>query len=217
MFMYKFRLALVPFTALIFALPSSAQETAQEDAQGEAQVEATQGTLKPYNVGIAAGFISGYGLTYRHWRPTGNGYQLVFVPLGRIDENNADFNSSLGILGLRSLHRTGRTNFFAYYGGHYNFKFERRLETRYNFSGTILATHEREEVAHNLFGGGGAGVELHFWNLNFNLMFGYAAHGRMRQTYYTGSAPSDVGMDDGDWHYSFQFQPSVETALFYSF
>ncbi len=163
-------------------------------------------SIKRHNVGAAAGFISGYGLSYRHWGESKNGYQVTFVPIASKDESGMFVNISAGGMGLRSLHQARRTNAFAYYGGQYNFTSD---ENRESYSSG--SSNSYEETVHNLSVGAGVGVEIHFWNLNYSLMFGYSWRGRQESR--SGSVPYDLPGESQSWGTS----PSVETGFFYCF
>lgn len=181
------------------------------------KADSTETVLKTHNLGFGAGFLSGYGLTYRHWYPTRNGYQVTFIPVARIDDQGTYFNTSLGAIGLRSLHETRHSNFFGYYGGHYNFTLDEA--TRQNYFNNATSDYQYEQVLHNVYAGAGMGFEVHFWNLNASLMFGYAANARTERVDdpYYDSYNQVTNPDSGKWRNSFQFQPSIEGALFYSF
>ncbi len=163
-----------------------------------------------HNVGGAAGFISGYGLTYRQWIPQSNhGFQATFIPVATVDDYERMFNVSLGGMGLYSAHETKHSNLFGYYGAHYNGLYERNQWIVFN-----------QRTEHNLFTGGGIGFELHFWNINYTLMFGYAAKNGWTEEYQTVESNFNSSYPDPNdfkWRWSLHMQPSIETALFYSF
>ena len=110
-----------------------------------------------YNVGAAAGFVTGYGLSFRQWFNR-NGYQVTFSPYYAKDGNQSSTNVSLGLVGLRIFHQANFINLIGYYGGQY-------IYNSSSFSKTDL-----------LFLGGGPGLDFHFWKMSFNLMFGLAYH-----------------------------------------
>lgn len=175
-------------------------------------------SLKTHNFGGGAGFVSGYGFTYRHWCPSLNGYQVTFIPVGRVNDNEGFFNSSLGAMGLRSLHRTEYTNFFGYYGAHYNFTYDSYSGSYYDYpydASSPRISHSNNSTEHFLFAGGGLGMEIHFWNINYSLMFGYTGNFSSSQNVSNNS--QYVPTDNGKWKRSFEFQPSIESGLFYCF
>lgn len=193
-------------SGLFTAIPTLAQEPAKAPAP--------ETSIRRHNVGAAAGFISGYGLTYRHWGPSKNGYQVTVIPVARVNEEETFGNISIGGMGLRSIHQTRTTNFFGYYGGHYNFTYQNyKNAPTTNYNGMYYGDYYGDDQqVHNLYAGGGVGVELHFWNLNYSLMFGYAAKGS-QEKYPNGR----YGNPSTDPIRTFSMQPSVETALFYCF
>lgn len=185
----------------------------------EKKIDPTNMSLKTHNIGAGAGYLTGYGLTYRHWNPSKFGYQATFIPVVRMNEEETFFNSSIGLIGLRSFHQTQITNFFGYLGGHYNYTYERDSRQNYlNGSSTPIA-YDSKEFTHNAFTGGGIGIEIHFWNINYSLMSGYAGH--LRSMKIVDNHIKYDGLpeykDSGTWKNSFELQPSIESALFYSF
>ncbi len=185
----------------------------------QVKAEASEGSLKTHNLGFGAGFLSGYGLTYRHWYPSGNGYQLAFIPIATVNEHRTFFNSSTGAIGLHSLHQTLHSNFFGYYGGHYNFTFEKNTNARN--SNIPVWTEQSNNVLHNIYAGGGMGLEVHVWNVNVSVMAGYAANSQMEKNegnYFDYNSQKVIpNSDSGKWKNTFELQPSGEVALFYSF
>ncbi len=181
-------------------------------------------SLKTHNIGLAAGEISGYGFTYRHWGQSKNGYQLTFIPVGKVSDNDGNFDASLGAMGLRSLHQTEFSNFFGYYGANYNFKYNGTRGSNYN--GTNYEYYHISDFTHALNMGMGVGVEIQFWNLNLSLMGGYAGAFATNKKNdpnpfyskidpYTGVVP--VNPTENKWKNSFEMKPSIEAAIFYSF
>jgi len=118
-------------------------------------------TLMAHHIGAAGGFVTGYGLSYRHWSNNGYGYQLTIAPY--LDKSTALL--SLGITGLKNIHIAPFANLFAYYGVHYNYS-----KDTYN---DIYDSSSKEESL--IFIGGGPGFELHFGNISLDIMFGLAA------------------------------------------
>ncbi len=212
-------------TSYLFAETTSKSESQTDSLNEIAEIpmHKNSSSIKTHNIGMAAGFLSGYGFSYRHWFPSKNGYQLTLIPAGKVTENEGYFNSSLGLIGLRSLHESENTNFFGYYGAHYNFVY--RNENRNYYGGSIYSeAYDYTQTTHSLYSGLGVGFEIHFWSLNYSLMAGYAAnftreqiidpHGNPYDNYGT---PIKYSPSDNGWKNSFEMQPSIETALFYAF
>ncbi|MBN1983613.1 MAG: hypothetical protein JW795_18905 [Chitinivibrionales bacterium] len=151
--------------------------------------------FKKHNIGAAAGFVSGYGLSYRHWFENRHGYQITFTPVYYTDEydqwKNANGHVSLGGLGLYKIKNSGFMNLIAYYGLHYN------LTYTHEESNTPGNTIDRETTDQFLFFGGGPGFDFHFDHLTIDLMFGIA--GRLQ-------LPDKPGV-----------QFTAEIAMYYSF
>lgn len=207
--------SILAFSLAVVSLPFAAgAQEAKPDRPAAAET-----SLKTHNIGLGAGFLTGYGLTYRHWFPTGNGYQLTFIPVARINDDETYFNSSVGAIGLRSFHRTLHSNFFGYYGGHYNYTYESQERLYFTNMGSETNILRDKDILHNVYAGAGLGIEVHFWSINYSLMFGYAANGRTRKfdNYESQYYQYPDNSDSGRWKNSFELQPSIESALFYSF
>ncbi len=115
-------------------------------------------TLMAHHVGVAAGFVTGYGLSYRHWKSNGHGYQITIAPY--VDQSSAYL--SLGITGLKIIHIASFANLFVYYGLHFNYS-----RDKYDYDNTV--SEQRTIIV-----GGGPGFEMHYGPISLNLMFGLA-------------------------------------------
>lgn len=142
--------------------------------------------LNAHNIGMAAGFVTGYGLSYRHWFPGKNGFQLTLGPYGSASEWENDLSTSLGLVGLRAFFLARYTNLFGYYGVHWRYS---RTETK--------KPKPSVEAQSDIIAGLGPGIDIHFWHLSLNLMFGLAAYTMIDR--------------------SFQLNVTGEGALYYGF
>lgn len=127
-----------------------------------------------HNVGIAAGFVTGYGLSYRQWFNK-NGVQVTMSPYYASDSVETNFTMSFGVIGLRMLKEARVVNLFMYYGAHFWYSYDKQKEYVYfNPQGPVdQYTYTKDK---KIFIGGGPGFDIHFWRLSFNLMFGIAFH-----------------------------------------
>ncbi|MBN1756824.1 MAG: hypothetical protein JW863_00815 [Chitinispirillaceae bacterium] len=149
-----------------------------------------------HNVGAAAGFVTGYGLSYRQWIRDW-GFQLTTAPFHQESENSSSTQISLGITALRKIKEAKLLNLFAYLGPHYHF---------YRYTDTYLTytpygppeKHTNISTNRVLFVGGGPGIDFHFLRISFSMMFGIAGH-------------HDFDTNESGMHLT------GETALFYSF
>jgi hypothetical protein len=175
--------------------------------------------MRTHNLGLAAGFISGYGFTYRYWGESKNGFQATFIPALRVTDDETFANTSIGLMGLRSLHTTPHSNLFGYYGGHYNFLFNDQWQTdyAYDYANNVQANtrYSERQIVHNLYMGGGLGLELHYWVLNYSLMAGYC--GNVREEYNRSTSKYANLENNNKWKPTFEVQPSIEAAIFYAF
>ncbi len=153
------------------------------------------------NIGAAAGFVTGYGLSYRQWIGTW-GFQLTTAPYYQKSENSSDALISFGITALKKIKEARLVNLFGYLGPHFHF-----YEDRYTFlnPGPYEPYGSNAPVKHTsysghkiLFLGGGPGIDFHFLRISFSLMFGITSQ-------------FDFDTNDSAVHMT------GESALYYSF
>ena len=123
------------------------------------------------NVGAAAGFVSGYGLSYRQWIGTW-GFQLTTAPYYQKNGIGSDASLSLGITALKKIKEAKLVNLFGYLGPH--FYLNRSTDTYYEYppyEPYAPAVKPREKTSINqsriLFLGGGPGIDFHFLRISF--------------------------------------------------
>ena len=139
---------------------------------GLSSVRADENKVGTYNIGLGAGFVTGYGLSYRQWFGK-NGVQVTLAPYYSNDTTETNFTMSFGVVGLRMLKEARFVNLFAYYGAHFWYSYDKQTEPIYTYPvvGTGQTTFTKTK---RLFAGGGPGLDIHFWKLSFNVMFGLA-------------------------------------------
>jgi hypothetical protein len=149
-----------------------------------------------HNIGAGAGFVTGYGLSYRQWFER-NGIQLTCAPYYNKSVDQKEFVLSIGVTGLYIIKEAKYVNLLAYYGPHFWYN---QYWNRWNsyFDQTTGATISNSTtIEKSLFLGGGPGFDFHFWKISFNLMFGFV----FRTDFENNSGINFSG----------------ETALYYSF
>jgi hypothetical protein len=155
-------------------------------------VFADENKVGTYNIGAAAGFVTGYGLSYRQWFGKW-GAQATFAPFYDKNQYHTNYSLSIGVTALRMLIEAKFVNLFLYAGPHFWYNYNRVSNQDYpdpaNPNGI---TKDRM-----LFVGAGPGFDFHFWKLSFNLMAGLAFH-------------SDLDANAG-------INFTGETGLYYSF
>jgi hypothetical protein len=160
---------LVLIIALIPALPAAGQDNATENDSYK------------HAVGIGAGFVTGYGLSYR-FQPKKPGFQLNFAPYK--DDETARF--STGLTFFYPLIPGKVATLFVYQGNHYYYT----SETVYTPDNPASPnpTLIREKVVDSYFNNGlGIGMEIVFAKrIGFNLMMGYAAYANFTKVNLTG-------------------------------
>jgi hypothetical protein len=84
-------------------------------AQENVEVKSSRRVSTPHEIGFAAGFATGYGLSYRYW-PKLVGVQFTAFPFVSDDESYI----SLGLTGLFELDSHDWYRFFGFVGTHLN-------------------------------------------------------------------------------------------------
>lgn len=118
--------------------------------------------------GAAAGFTTGYGISYRGYYEK-IGFQATFFPY----KSSTFSNFSTGFTLLYKLIQKEKTNFYLYQGNHYFYSRDSYLATNQqgNPGPDIVNTNEYYNV------GIGAGIEIvTLKNIGFNFMGGIAGY-----------------------------------------
>jgi hypothetical protein len=120
-----------------------------------------------HNIGAAAGFITGYGLSYRQWIGKW-GFQVTTSPFYNKNDERTTTNISLGITGLRILKEAKLVNLLLYCGPH--FVYDELTYNNRDYKTTMYTT--TDESSRLLFFGAGPGLDFHFFRLSISLMCG---------------------------------------------
>lgn len=171
------------FLASIFLIEAKAQE---EQLKTDAKLPEFK-----QEIGFAAGFSTGYGLSYRLW-PRRLGVQLTAFPM----MSNKESYISVGLTGLYQLDASKRYRFFAFLGNHINF--QNYDETNYDYS-YGFSTNTTTRVNKTLYiVGFGPGIEFTpGGRIGINIMTGF-------QFQYA---------DKNDWG----SYPTIETGIYFRF
>lgn len=157
---------------MLFALKTVHPQNANED---------TSKTIFKHAIGAGAGFITGYGLSYRYM-PSKFGVQLNFAPY---HDNETD-RYSLGITFLYTIIKNNISSLFFYEGNHYYYN----SVTVYNYDPFIPNNPnptKRRETTNYFNNGVGFGIELIIVKrISLNLMTGYAFYNNFTQVNITG-------------------------------
>lgn len=116
-----------------------------------------------FGIGAAAGFSTGYGLSFRYW-PSDWGIQLTTAPYYMKNDAQVSF----GATALRTIKDDGRIKLFLYWGNHI-------LHERYSY----YYDPSNNEINKNTSWISGIGPGFEFTILDkvsFNLMFGIATY-----------------------------------------
>ena len=144
---------------VLLAHPASAQEKIDSAA------------VYKHGLGVAAGFTTGYGLSYRNWSDH-FGLQFTFAPYMDDRETTLSFGGTF----LYNFIQAGDVNFFAYQGNHLRYRNFKYPNSSPNDEGLIYNT------------GVGMGLEfpLFIKRLRFNVMVGYGAYNNFTELNITG-------------------------------
>lgn len=150
-------------------------------------------------IGAAAGYTSGFGLSYRRWFGSVWGFQVTGFPWYReytypedddnsyggtsiISGNRTETMGSFGILVLKSLAELKYVRFLGYVGGNTFYNYERsdyvETDRTYDYdlekyiSDTVRVDKTYKSNAITL--GLGAGAEWYLWRFGFHLQLGFA-------------------------------------------
>lgn len=129
--------------------------------------EETIEEIRPNYIGGAAGFSTGYGLSYRYW-PGDLGTQIVFTPI--INEYGTSFNVGTGL--FKTLHDGKATRLFLFLAG--NGTYTEGVESIYADEVPFDVIREEEYTRFDWGVGIGPGLEIYFFkNIVLDIMFGY--------------------------------------------
>lgn len=135
--------------------------------------------IRPNYIGGAAGFSTGYGLSYRYW-PGDLGTQIVFTPI--INEYGTSFNVGTGL--FKTLHEGKSTRLFLFLAG--NGTYREGINEIYADEEPFDLIREEEFTAFDWGVGIGPGLEIYFFkNIVLDIMFGYR-YGQGDDSYFDG-------------------------------
>jgi hypothetical protein len=178
-----------------------------------AQTPKAPALLYKNNIGAAAGFITGYGISYRRLLDENSILQITGFPFyyeSKYDNSSIDSyssirdsgysnfgNVSVGLTWLRVIVRELDLRLLAYTGVNLNTRYEksayRERSTEWD-SGlgdydTLITHVQKEETINRITIGGGMGGEFQVWRLTGSLMVGIQAYYE-RETKNKGIIPS---------------------------
>jgi hypothetical protein len=170
--MKNIKLTLLSFAFLAIGFNSFSQYEKNETPKKEYQVKSK------HAVGLAAGFSSGYGLSYQY-TPNKLTFQLAFAPL----KNDNRTLISTGLTFIYRIKEGDKLNFFVYQANHY--LVDRETRTNYPYpSGTPITSTINKDRFNN-----GIGLGFEFFigeNVLFDLMAGYGARNNFKELGLTG-------------------------------
>jgi hypothetical protein len=166
------------------------------DSNASAFSDAAKKRFSHY-LGGAAGYTSGYGLSYKYWHKEKWGFQVAAMPYYKEfvypeDDNHSLYSTSVidgkktvttasfGVLLLKNLVELKYLRFLMYTGGNTHYKYEKSDYTEvdrtydYNSSRYVGDTTNvsRRRKSQKVTLGLGAGAEWYIWRFGFHLLFG---------------------------------------------
>ena len=140
-------------------LPVESQENRQDPSAGETNLK--------HGIGMAAGWSTGYGISYRYW-PGKVGFQLTATPYFEKDFAQP----SLGVAGLLKLTEIEWLRFFLYLGNHYLYRSYENYSQWDEFGNPVGPVVKDRQ--HRYIAGIGPGFEFLLGKkFGLNLMFGF--------------------------------------------
>lgn len=176
----------------LFTVPFAAGNITPENVE-EATYSST--TRKRYSnyIGFAAGFISGYGLSYRRWVNDNWGFQINLLPLyyerhyhddyefHEIDSGYSDVGHlSLGAIFIRKISDGKYTRFSLYAGTNLQTEYEKydyyytlnEWDSQSQSSLNNIVHDKGKYVENKVTAGAGMGFEWYIWRFSFTIMTG---------------------------------------------
>ena len=133
-------------------------------------------------LGAAAGFTTGYGISYRYW-PQKYGVQATFAPY--IDQSTTQF--SAGLVFLYKLKSFKKSNFFLYQGNHLFYD----KYTSFHYLTGLPDIDQWGRQFHGL----GFGFEILFLQkLSLNLMGGYMTSRYLEDKTWLVNMTGEIGL-----------------------
>ena len=142
-----------------------------QNESGEKEISGYRNAL-----GIAAGFTTGYGLSYRY-TPARFGIQTTFAPY----KDDYTSHYCIGVTFIYNLFETEKVNFYLYQANSYRHTKSKDFYSNYN------GWPETKSVTEFFNNGIGFGLEFIFLRrVSFNLMGGYGAYNDFERLSLTG-------------------------------
>lgn len=167
-----------------------------------------------HGIGAAAGFTTGYGLSYRYYMDRWV-FQGTFAP---VVEGADRMTFSSGLTFMYRLADTEFVNLYLYESNHWHY-YKNEWESNYTpYNSIEVHTNYSMDVENYIHSGIGVGFEFILWDrVSFNLMTGYSVkYGRYH--YKRHLFVNDVLTEDNsDVELRTKIHPTIEGGLFYCF
>jgi len=109
-----------------------------------ASVFPDENNVEKHNVGAAVGFVTGYGLSYRHWFNR-NGFQATCAPYYNKDQYGSELIVSLGATGLYKVKEAKYVDLLVYYGPHFWYYREKYRNHYYGINNSTVTSDTTEK------------------------------------------------------------------------
>ncbi|MEA3447289.1 MAG: hypothetical protein U9Q98_02415 [Bacteroidota bacterium] len=167
--MKKFTLLSLTASLMVF-LSCNLQAQDQSNQNTEEDNETT--VDMKHGIGAAAGFTTGYGLSYRYYMEHLR-FQLTFSPFVRSKD---DMEFSTGLTVMYNIVETKHINLFLYESNHWKYDKYNYYNNIYDYDTGDYNSEYVENIENFVNIGIGFGFEVLFWErLSANLMLGYGA------------------------------------------
>ncbi|HKK66986.1 MAG TPA: hypothetical protein VJ946_02200, partial [Bacteroidales bacterium] len=136
-----------------------------------------------HGIGAAAGFTTGYGLSYRYYYNR-MVFQATFSP---VVENPDNMTFSSGLTFMYRLTQTDYINFYLYESNHWNYSvYEYESGGWYSYGSSNYYSSLTRDTESYIHSGVGVAFEFVLWDrLSVNLMTGYSVkYGRFHHLYH---------------------------------
>ncbi|MFP4664543.1 MAG: hypothetical protein ACLFM1_08950 [Bacteroidales bacterium] len=187
----------------------SAQE--KENSTNAANVDLNKFT---HGIGAAAGFTTGYGLSYRYYMDRW-AFQGTFAP---IVEGTNNMTFSTGLTFMYRLADTEFVNLYLYESNHWHY-LKNEWDSNFTpYNSNEVHTNYSMDMENYIHSGIGVGFEFILWDrISFNLMTGYSVkYGRyhnIRHRFNDGELVEDNSTAENRT----KIHPTIEGGLYYCF
>ncbi|MFO7791271.1 MAG: hypothetical protein R6V32_11960 [Bacteroidales bacterium] len=185
---------------------------AQEQSNGDNEETESQIEQYKHGIGAAAGFTTGYGLSYRYYYDRFV-FQGTFAPMV---ESSKNMTFSSGLTFMYRLVDTEHTNLYLYESNHWHH--DKNINDNDYYYNDPYSRYS-ENINHNIYIGFGTGFELMLWKrVSLNIMVGYAyIHGIHKSEEIITTFDGEIIEENSNNYKTNKIHPSIEGGLYFCF